>query len=111
MKKQHLYPIILEARAKSTFENEFDLDKFHDTFADLVIQKCMDELKREWYRENNKPKEPNETPRDIGIRVGKKSSLIQAINKLDNLMDKRCVYCINDMPYYDQACPGCLCRM
>lgn len=41
-------------------------------------------LKQEWYDLNNMAVPVDETPRDIGLRVGKKCQLIKTINDLEN---------------------------
>ena len=41
-------------------------------------------LKQEWYDLNNMAALVNETPRDIGIRLGKKCQIIKTINDLSN---------------------------
>ena len=41
-------------------------------------------LQQEWYDLNNMVLPADETPRDIGLRVGKKCQLIKTINDLTN---------------------------
>jgi hypothetical protein len=52
-----------------------------------VIENLVKELRQAWYDENNKPKDSND-PRDIGLRVGKKSGLNMAINILSKYKKK-----------------------
>jgi len=47
-----------------------------DKFAELIIQEHAKLLQQEWYRLNDLPKFADETPRDIGMRVGKKSEIV-----------------------------------
>jgi hypothetical protein len=109
MKDEYLYPILEEARQKASANNTFDIDVFHRTLADLTIERCIDELRKEWYRVNNAPYEKD--ARSIGIHVGSKSSLIKAMDKLSKLRITTCVYCNDNMPYYDQGCITCIKRM
>lgn len=57
----------------------FDKEKF----AELIIQEHAKLLQQEWYRLNDLPKFADDTLRDIGMRVGKKSEivLLQALFK------------------------------
>lgn len=57
------------------------------TFARILVQDCVNELRQEWYVLNDLKPNPDETPRDIGLRVGRKSELIYAIHLLSERYD------------------------
>lgn len=49
-----------------------------------TVEYIINMLKQEWYTLNNLTTSLDETPRDIGLRVGKKCQLIKTINDLEN---------------------------
>lgn len=51
-------------------------------FADLIISEHTKVLKQEWYRLNNLPPVPDESARDVGLRVGKKIQTVLLIHHL-----------------------------
>lgn len=51
-------------------------DAFSKKFAELIIEDVVKIMKQEWYEWNNAPKVADETPRDIGLRVGAKGQTI-----------------------------------
>jgi hypothetical protein len=51
-------------------------------FANLLIAESLKVMQQEWYDLNNAPAVENESPRDIGIRVGKKSEVITLMHKI-----------------------------
>jgi hypothetical protein len=51
-------------------------------FAELIVQEHIDLLKQEWYALNNEPAVPGESPRDVGFRVGRKTEIINLIEKI-----------------------------
>ena len=52
-------------------------------FADLVVQDYLRIMQQEWYDLNNMPVDPEgESPRDVGIRVGRKSEVIALMGKV-----------------------------
>jgi hypothetical protein len=53
-----------------------------DLFAELIIRECVEQCQREWYILNNDKLVENESPRDIGIRVGQKNGMLKAISKI-----------------------------
>lgn len=53
-------------------------------FAELIVRENINLLRQEWYDLNNAPKEENETPRDVGLRVGRKAEVVALINKISN---------------------------
>ena len=55
---------------------------FSDKFAELIVEEHINLLKQEWYALNNAPEVENETPRDIGIRLGRKGEIISLIGKI-----------------------------
>ena len=57
---------------------------FQEKFAELIIQDTIDLMRKEWYDLNNQPKVENESPRDIGLRVGRKSEIITLMEKIKN---------------------------
>lgn len=57
---------------------QFDKEKF----AELIIQDVINLLRQEWYDLNNQPDVANESPRDVGLRVGKKGEIITLMEKI-----------------------------
>ena len=55
---------------------------FVNKFAELIVQEHIKILNREWYELNNLPVPENESLRDIGLRVGRKSEIISLIEKI-----------------------------
>ena len=55
---------------------------FSEKFAELLIQEHVNLLKQEWYDLNNLPSITGESPRDVGLRVGKKGQVIVLIEKI-----------------------------
>ena len=56
--------------------------EFVEKFAELIVGECVKECQREWYDLNNEKVESDMTPRDIGIRVGQKNSILKCISKI-----------------------------
>lgn len=81
---------ILELAKKAGLKKEHASDREYvgdfewREFSNLIIKEHIDLLRQEWYNLNNAPKEENETPRDVGIRVGRKTEIILLINKISN---------------------------
>lgn len=61
-----------------------DVTKFAEKFAELILQEHVELLKQRWYTLNNAAPENNETPRDIGMRVGQKAEVAHCIHLLSN---------------------------
>lgn len=59
-------------------------EKFVKKFAELILQEHVELLKQRWYTLNNAVPENNETPRDIGMRVGQKAEVMHCIHLLSN---------------------------
>lgn len=58
----------------------YHFDEQHaEIFAGLIIKQFITLLQQQWYELNDDKPVENETLRDIGIRVGKKSELIHMI--------------------------------
>ena len=57
-------------------------DMFDEKFAELIVREHIDLLKQEWYALNNEPAVPGESPRDVGFRVGRKTEIINLIEKI-----------------------------
>jgi hypothetical protein len=57
-------------------------DGFCLKFAELLLNEHVNILRQEWYDLNNAPEVEGETPRDIGIRVGRKSEVNVLICKI-----------------------------
>ena len=53
-----------------------------EKFAELIVGECVKECQREWYDLNNEKVESDMTPRDIGIKVGQKNSILKCISKI-----------------------------
>ena len=59
-------------------------DNAVEKFAELILQEHVELLKQRWYTLNNAVSENNETPRDIGMRVGQKAEVTHCIHLLSN---------------------------
>ena len=55
-----------------------------DKFAELILQEHVELLKQRWYTLNNTKPPSDESPRDIGMRVGQKIEVQQCIQLLLN---------------------------
>ena len=55
---------------------------YKEKFADMLIAETIKVMQQEWYDLNNTPAVENESPRDIGIRVGKKGEVISLMHKI-----------------------------
>lgn len=53
-----------------------------EKFAKLIVEDTINLLKQEWYDRNNEPKVENESPRDVGLRVGAKSQTIRLMHMI-----------------------------
>lgn len=55
-----------------------------ENFAELIVKETTALLQQEWYDLNNDPKfEDGESPRDVGLRVGRKGELISMMAKIN----------------------------
>ena len=54
----------------------------YDKFAQLIVEDIINVLKKEWYTLNNAEPVPNETARDIGLRLGRKGQTITLMSKI-----------------------------
>jgi len=50
--------------------------------AELIVREHIKLLQQQWYDLNNEPAVADESPRDIGIRVGKKGEIINLMAKI-----------------------------
>lgn len=62
----------------STIKTVFDRERF----AQLLIREHLDILRQEWYDLNNSEPVPEESPRDVGLRVGRKTEIVTLIDKV-----------------------------
>jgi len=53
-----------------------------EKFAELIVKEHIQLLQQEWYALNNAPAVPGESPRDVGFRVGRKTEIINLIEKI-----------------------------
>jgi hypothetical protein len=53
-----------------------------EKFAELIVKEHLNILRQEWYDLNNLPSVTDESPRDIGLRVGKKGEIIVLSEKI-----------------------------
>lgn len=53
-----------------------------EKFAGLIVKDVINQCHQEWYNLNNAPQIDNETPRDIGIRIGQKSGVLKCVSQL-----------------------------
>ena len=76
----------LAEQAGSTHKQNLGVYQFYtdelEKFAELLLQEHIDLLKQEWYALNNEPAVPGESPRDVGFRVGRKTEIINLIEKI-----------------------------
>ena len=57
-------------------------DEFAEEFARLLAEEAVRAVRDRWYELNNQPTPEGETPRDLGMRVGRKTELIQVMHLL-----------------------------
>ena len=53
-----------------------------EMFAKLLIEDVLAMMRQEWYDLNNAPAVIVESPRDVGIRIGKKGEIITLMAKI-----------------------------
>lgn len=53
-----------------------------EKFADLILNEHLNVMRQRWYEVNNAAPVENETPRDVGLRVGRKSEIIFLMEEL-----------------------------
>jgi hypothetical protein len=58
-------------------------DEFAEEFARLVAEEAVRVVRDRWYELNNQPAVAGESARDIGMRVGRKTELIQVMHMLN----------------------------
>lgn len=58
-------------------------DEFANEFARLLGEEAVRVARDRWYELNNAPVVADESPRDVGIRVGRKMELIQIMHTLN----------------------------
>ena len=55
-----------------------------EKFAELSVHEHLHSMKTEWYQLNNMSVDPEgESPRDVGMRVGRKTEVITLMNKVE----------------------------
>jgi hypothetical protein len=55
-----------------------------EKFAELIVHEHLHIMKTEWYQLNNMSVDPEgESPRDVGMRVGRKTEVITLMNKVE----------------------------
>lgn len=76
----------LAEQARGTKKHVPPVWQFYDSelekFAELMIKEHIDLLRNEWYELNNLPEVEGESPRDIGLRVGRKTEVNVLIEKI-----------------------------
>ena len=60
----------------------FAEDAHLEEFAELIISEHTKVLQQEWYRLNNLSPQPDESSRDVALRVGKKIQTVLLIEQL-----------------------------
>lgn len=61
------------------------LEQFSEKFAELIVQECVNECRKEWYELNAESiadDDPFADPRATGIRVGKKNGILKCISNI-----------------------------
>ena len=55
----------------------------YQKFAELIVQECCDQLRREWYQLNAETiDDPFADPRATGIHIGQKTGTIRCISRI-----------------------------
>lgn len=84
---ERLKQIAIDAKLIAPEYNGFDhtrLSISQQRFAELIVQECINIMKTEWYELNNMPVDTEgESPRDVGIRVGRKTEVIALMSKVN----------------------------
>ncbi len=62
--------------------NKSIVQKIDEKFAELMLEDMINLMRQEWYDLNAIQKRDEETPRDVGMRVGRKSEIIVLIEKV-----------------------------
>lgn len=60
--------------------SNLELAAFSQKLSELLVKDVVDILRQEWYTLNNIETKPEDTPRDIGLRVGAKGEVIKLIH-------------------------------
>lgn len=76
---ERIRELATQAHLSWCMQNDFDQQNLQK-FAELIVADTVNVLKQEWYDRNNAPEVENETPRDVGLRVGAKSQTIRLIH-------------------------------
>jgi hypothetical protein len=58
-------------------------EEFAAEFARLLGEEAVRVVRDRWYELNNTPAVADESPRDVGMRVGRKTELIQVMHTLN----------------------------
>ena len=57
-------------------------EKTLEKFAELIVKEVLKESQQVWYELNDLPTPAGESPRDIGIRIGKKAGVLKVTQRL-----------------------------
>ena len=75
----------IDARTMGFEANQHHRDPWNarlDKFVLLVVEDLLKLLQQEWYNLNNLAPVEGESPRDIGLRVGRKTEIISLMHKI-----------------------------
>ena len=77
-------PVLLQHWGKIDALTDSEQEELQNVekFAELIVQECVNQCRREWYDLNNAAPKENETLRDIGIRVGQKNGVLKTISRI-----------------------------
>lgn len=86
MMNNRIRELAVQAGLISSESYEFDqsdLSTAQKKFAELIVENCIMQCRREWYDLNNAEQKENETARDIGLRVGRKNGVLKIISRIN----------------------------
>lgn len=67
---------------RDRWNNTEQFEEFLEKFAQLIVQENIKVLQNEWYELNNQSNPEIESPRDVGLRVGRKTEIVHLIEKI-----------------------------
>ena len=67
---------------RDRWNNTEQFEEFLEKFAQLIVQENIKILQNEWYELNNQSNPEIESPRDVGLRVGRKTEIVALIDKV-----------------------------
>jgi len=77
--------LLAMATQSSTATTGTDAHVDQEIFASLIVQECKNIVNQEYYAENSKEQNPQDT-RSVAIHVGRKSGMITCLNAIQQHM-------------------------